>query len=118
VINAGGIPQRSEVLNPLYANVSNKPMLIPQSEVTSKGSAIFAAVAAGAFTSIQKAQEALCPKYRVVEPDPKATKVYQELYGMHRELYFWFGKSQATPVAVGALLPSLRHIAATAGGHR
>jgi L-ribulokinase len=118
VINASGIPQRSEVLNRVYANVLNKPMLIPQSEVTSQGSAIFAAAAAGAFASVEKAQEALCPKYRVVEPDPKATKVYQELCGMYRELYFGFGKSQATPVAVGALLPSLRHIAATAGGHR
>jgi L-ribulokinase len=93
-------------------------MLRPQLRATSLGSAIFAAVAARAFTSIEKAQEALCPKYRVVEPDPKATKVYQELYGMYRELYFGFGKSQATPVADGGLLPSLRHIAATAGGHR
>ena len=116
VINAGGIPQRNEVLNRVYANVLNKPVLIPRSEVTSLGSAIFAALAAGAFTSIEKAQEALCPKYRVVEPDPKATKVYQELYGMYRELYFGFGKSQAAPVAVGGLLPGLRHIAATARG--
>jgi L-ribulokinase len=118
VIYAGGIPQRSAVLNRVYANVLNKPMLIPQPEVTSQGSAIFAAAAAGAFASVEKAQEALCSKYRVVEPDPKATKVYQGLYGMYRELYFGFGKSQATPEAVGALLPSLRHIAATAGGHR
>ncbi|HXY00818.1 MAG TPA: ribulokinase, partial [Candidatus Limnocylindrales bacterium] len=61
VINAGGIPQKNEVLNRVYANVLNKPVLIPQSEVTSLGSAIFAALAAGAFPSIEAAQDALCP---------------------------------------------------------
>ena len=29
VINAGGIPQKSEVLNQVYANVLNKPVLVP-----------------------------------------------------------------------------------------
>ncbi len=51
-----------------------------------------AALAAGAFPTIEKAQEALCPKYRVVEPDAKAARVYEELYGLYRELYFGFGK--------------------------
>ena len=50
VVNAGGIPQKNEVLNRVYANVLNKPVLIPQSEVTSLGSAIFAALAAGRFS--------------------------------------------------------------------
>jgi len=40
VINAGGIPQKNEVLNRVYANVLNKPVLIPKSDVTSLGSAI------------------------------------------------------------------------------
>jgi L-ribulokinase len=117
VINAGGIPQKNEVLNRVYANVLKKPVLIPQSEVTSLGSAIFAAMAAGAFASIEQAQDALCPKYRVVEPEAKAAKVYEELYGLYRELYFGFGKSQAPSVKVGTVLPSLRHIAAAARGN-
>ncbi len=116
VINAGGIPQKNEVLNQVYADVLNKPVLIPRSEVTSLGSAIFAALAAGAFGSIEQAQDALCPKYRVVEPEAKAAKIYQELYGLYRELYFAFGKSQAAPVKAGRVLPSLRHIAAAARG--
>jgi len=117
VINAGGIPQKNQVLNRVYANVLNKPVLIPQSDVTSLGSAIFAAVAAGAFPSIEKAQEALCPKYRVVEPDAKAASVYEELYGLYRELYFGFGKNDSAPVAAGRILPSLRHIAAANRGN-
>ncbi len=117
VINAGGIPQKNEVLNRIYANVLNKPVLIPQSEVTSLGSAIFAALAAGAFPSIEAAQSALCPKHRIVEPDPKAARVYEELYGMHRELYFGLGNSDAPAVSMGRILPTLRHIAASARGN-
>ncbi len=117
VINAGGIPQKNEVLNRIYANVLNKPVMIPQSEVTSLGSAIFAALAAGAFPTIEKAQDALCPKYRVVEPDAKAAKVYEELYGLYREMYFAFGKNDSAPVAAGRILPTLRHIAAAVRGN-
>jgi L-ribulokinase len=117
VINAGGVPKKNDVLNRIYANVLNKPVLIPQSDVTSLGSAIFAALAAGAFPTIEAAQEALCPKYRVVEPDAKAAKVYEELYGLFRELYFGLGESNALPVAVGHILPTLRRVAAAARGN-
>src|ERR1700737_4125732 len=79
VINAGGIPQKNEVLNRVYANVLNKLVLIPKSDVTSLGSAIFAALAAGAFRSLEEAQDALCPEYRVVEPDAQADRTYEEL---------------------------------------
>src|SRR5258708_2121540 len=68
VINSGGIPQKNMVLNQIYANVLNKPVLIPRSDVTSLGSAIFAALAAGAFRTIEDAQAALCPAYPVVDP--------------------------------------------------
>jgi L-ribulokinase len=117
VINAGGIPQKNEVLNRVYANVLNKPILIPRSDVTSLGSAIFAALAAKAFRSLEEAQEALCPKYRVIEPDPKAARVYEDLYAIYRELYFGFGENNAPPIAVGGVLPSLRRIASAARGN-
>jgi len=117
VINAGGVPQKNDVLNQVYANVLNKPVLIPQADVTSLGSAIFAAMAAGAYPSIEAAQTALCPNYRVVEPEPAAARVYEELYGLYRELYFALGKSDAAPAALGGVLPTLRRIAAAARGN-
>ena len=117
VINSGGIPQKNGVLNQIYANVLNKPVLIPKSEVTSLGSAIFASLAAGAFRSVEEAQEALCPEHRVVEPDPKAARVYDELYSMYRDLYFGFGKQDSTATAVGRTLPTLRRIAAASRGN-
>ncbi len=49
------------VLNQVYANVLGKPILVPQCDVTSLGSAIFAFLAAGTFRTIEEAQAALCP---------------------------------------------------------
>jgi L-ribulokinase len=111
VINGGGIPQRNEVLNRIYANVLNKPVLVPESEVTSLGSAIFAFLAAGVFQTIEEAQDALCPKFRVVEPEANAAATYERLYALYRKLYFGMGTRGADAVAVGDVLPELRLIA-------
>jgi L-ribulokinase len=111
VINGGGIPQKNEVLNRVYANVLNKPVLVPTSEVTSLGSAIFAFLAAGVFGSIEEAQDSLCPSYRTVAPDPAAAEVYQRLYTLYKKLYFNLGQAGAPPVALGDVLPELRGVA-------
>ncbi|MEO5799694.1 MAG: FGGY-family carbohydrate kinase, partial [Gemmatimonadales bacterium] len=112
VIHGGGIPQKNPVLNQVYANVLGVPVLVPQRSVTSLGSAIFAFVAAGTFGSIAEAQQALCPPYHIVEPDPDAHAVYQELYPLFRELYFAMGSPGSAPVSIGGVLPALRSIAA------
>ena len=71
VINAGGIPQKNEVLNRVYANVLGRPVLVPTKGVTSLGSAIFAFLAAGAFKTIEEAQDKICPPHRVFQsPTP------------------------------------------------
>jgi L-ribulokinase len=112
VINGGGIPQRNPVLNQVYANALGKPVLVPAGDVTSLGSAIFAFLAAGTFSGIEAAQEALCPSYRTVAPEPEAVAVCTELYSIYRRLYFSFGSRQSKPVEIGAVLPDLRAIAA------
>ena len=114
VINGGGIPQKNEVLNRVYANVLGKPVLVPQTEVTSLGSAIFAFLAAGVFKTIEEAQAALCPAYRTVEPDPAAARTYDQLYTLYKRLYFGFGRKSSDPISVGEVLPALRHVAAEA----
>ncbi len=114
VINAGGVPQRNETLNRVYASVLGKPILVPRSDPTSLGSAIIAFVAAGAFPSIVEAQAALCPDYRVFEPEPKATAVYESLYRHYRALYFALGTKDAPAAALGAVLPEIRRIAVEA----
>ena len=112
IINGGGIPQRNAVLNQVYANVLNKPILVPQGDVTSLGSGIFAFLAVDAFKSIEEAQAALCPKHQVFEPEPESAAVYDELYQLYRRLYFSFGNPKSDPMAFGDVLPRLRKIAA------
>ena len=112
VINAGGIPQKSEVLNRVYANVLNKPVLVPAGVPTSLGSGIFALLAAGVYQSIEEAQAAVCLPLRTVEPDTKAAAVYEQLYRLYRDVYFALGQRDAEPVALGRVLPELRRIAA------
>ena len=114
VINAGVIPQKSEVLNQVYANVLNKSVLVPAGIPTSLGSGIFALLAAGAYKTIEEAQAAVCLPLRTVEPDPKAAKVYEELYRHYRDLYFALGRRDAKPVALGRVLPELKKFAAQA----
>jgi L-ribulokinase len=112
VINGGGIPQKNETLNRVYANVLGKPVLVPEDEVTSLGSAIFAFLAAGAFGTIEEAQKALCPRFRTVEPDPRASAVYEKLFPLYRKLYFGLGNPASEPVSIGDVLPVLRRISA------
>ncbi|HOK45872.1 MAG TPA: FGGY-family carbohydrate kinase, partial [Bryobacteraceae bacterium] len=112
VINGGGIPQKNETLNKVYANVFGKPVLVPESEVTSLGSAIFAFLAAGTFKTVEEAQQALCPRYRTVEPDARESAVYEKLYPLYRKLYFALGNPASEPAAIGDVLPGLRAIAA------
>jgi len=112
VINAGGIPQKNEVLNRVYADVLNKPVLVPAGIPTSLGSGIFALLAAGAYKTIEEAQAAVCLPLRTVEPNAKAAAVYEPLYRHYRDVYFALGKREAAPVALGRVLPELRKIAA------
>ncbi|HEY3934114.1 MAG TPA: FGGY-family carbohydrate kinase, partial [Gemmatimonadales bacterium] len=112
VIHGGGIPQKNEALNRVYASVLNKPVLVPGRPITSLGSAIFACVAAGLHPTIEAAQQALCPPYRTVHPEPAAVAVYQRLFAMWRDLYFSLGQTGSAPVAVGEILPAVREIAA------
>ena len=109
VINAGGIPQRGDTLNRVYANVMNKPILVPAGDVTSLGSAIFAFLAAGTFQTIEDAQKALCPPWKTYQPDPTEAAVYEKLFAILRKLYFGFGTGEFREA-----LPGLRTIRETA----
>jgi L-ribulokinase len=114
VIHGGGIPQKNEVLNQVYANVLGVPVLVPERSITSLGSAIFAFLAAGTFKTVEEAQKALCPPYRVVKPDSSVKVRYDRLFAHWRSLYFSLGEPESDPVAIGRILPELRTIAVEA----
>src|ERR1700722_3436688 len=101
VINAGGIPQKNELLNRVYASALNKPILVPDRPTTGVGSAIFAFLAADTFKTVEEAQNALSPAYRHVDPSPEDNRVYEDLFGRFRELYFELGRPKDHCVGAG-----------------
>src|SRR5881296_1858243 len=105
VINAGGIPQKNDVLNQVYANVLGRPVLVPAGNVVSLGSAIFAFLAAGVFKTVEEAQDRICPQYKVFQPQVSAKAVYDKLYALYSKVYFAFGRPQ--DAEFGNLLPGL-----------
>ncbi|HEY2836323.1 MAG TPA: FGGY-family carbohydrate kinase, partial [Rhizomicrobium sp.] len=103
VIHGGGIPQRNETLNRIYADVLNKPILVPAKDTTSLGSAIFAFMAAGAFKNVEEAQAALSPGYRMIEPSPAGVRAYEDLFPKFRELYFALGRAHGETRPLAAI---------------
>ncbi len=112
MINAEGVPQNNHVLNQVYANVLNKPILVPAGLPTSLGSGIFALLAAGAFPSIEDAQKTMCLPNKTYTPDPEAVGIYERLYPLFQSLYFALGLPNAEAARLGDVLPELRRIAA------
>jgi L-ribulokinase len=110
VINGGGIPNRNPKLNQIYADILNKPVLVPQGDVTSLGAAIFAFLACGAFKNIEEAQNAMCPKFLIFHPNPASVAVYRQLYPLYRKLYFAFGEKQSAAASIGDVMPEIRRI--------
>ena len=89
IICAGGIAEKNPLLMQIYADVTGCTMhLAGSSQACALGSAISAAVLAGAHKDFQKAQKAmvtLAPKsYR---PNVVAQKTYNNLYALYRELH-------------------------------
>lgn len=106
VINAGGIPQKNDVLNQVYADVLQREVHVPERSPTGVGSCVFAAIAAGIFPDVTSAQAKLCPPKRVFTPRPENAKPYAELLGLFRDVYFAFGEGK--PCDMGRILPALR----------
>ncbi|WP_102127491.1 ribulokinase [Deinococcus planocerae] len=105
VVAAGGIAERSPLVMQTYADVLGRPVFVSRSSQTSAlGAAVAAAVAAGAYPTFEAAQDAMCgvrgAPYR---PSPGAARVYDDLYGLYRELHDAFGRPDAPT-------PNLAHV--------
>jgi L-ribulokinase len=97
VVCCGGIAEKNDLFMQIYADVLGQPMLIAGSPQTpALGAAISAAIAAGAgnggYDDWTVAQDRMTTlKEKRFLPDPAAHRVYDELYGMYRELHDTFG---------------------------
>jgi L-ribulokinase len=78
----------------IYADVTGMPLSVIRSEQgPALGSAIHAAVAAGAHPDVPAAAAAMGAVDRAVyRPDPAAVAAYDELYAEYLALHDWFGR--------------------------
>jgi L-ribulokinase len=93
VVNCGGIAEKNPLVMQIYADVTNRPMKVSRSAQTcALGAAIFGAVAAGYFGSVDQAQKKMTGvKETVYKPAKAAVKVYGELYVLYKTLHDAFG---------------------------
>jgi L-ribulokinase len=93
VVCAGGIAEKNPLLMQIYADVTGCTMLVAgSSQACALGSAISAAVLAGAHTDFPRAQKAMTSLKNVsYKPRVAAQKTYHELYGLYRQLHDSFG---------------------------
>jgi len=96
VVCAGGIAEKNPLLMQIYADVTGCTMLVAgSSQACALGSAVTAAVLAGAHRDFPAAQRAMTTLKRVAyRPDARRRKVYNRLYRLYRVLHDGFGGRQ------------------------
>ena len=100
-LRATGKPSRNPVWNRLKADVTGRPISVPEcGEPELLGDACFAMAAAGRYSSLAEASEDLVRMGSAVEPDPASRGLYDELFGLYRQAYEalkpLFGRLSAT----------------------
>jgi L-ribulokinase len=93
LVIAGGLLKNAFLMQ-IYADVVNRPLSIIGSEQgPALGSAIHAAVAAGAYPDVPAAAKAMGKVHRnVYLPDPDRAYAYDALYAEYRLLHDYFGR--------------------------
>ncbi len=93
IVCAGGIAEKNPLLMQIYADITGCTMQVSgSSQACALGSAVSAAVLAGAhpnFASAQKAMTSVAPKS--YKPNAPARKVYDRLYRLYRQTHDAFG---------------------------
>jgi L-ribulokinase len=113
VVCCGGIAEKNDLFMQIYADVIGQPMLIAGSPQTpALGSAVSAAVtagqAAGGYDTWTEAQDRMTAlKSKRFEPRAAARRVYDELYGIYRELHDAFGGVPGVRPDLGSLMKRL-----------
>jgi len=90
----GGIAEKDELMMQIYADVTGREIRISGSpQAPALGSAIFGAVAAGAFDSVSEAAARMGKvKDLVYRPNPKAHEMYSRLFAEYLVLHDYFGR--------------------------
>ena len=93
LVIAGGLMKNRFIMQ-VYADVTRRPLsLIASEQGPALGSAIHAAVAAGAYADVPAAAAAMGGRRQAVyEPDPASADVYDGLYAEYVRLHDYFGR--------------------------
>jgi L-ribulokinase len=96
VVNCGGIAEKSPLVMQIYADVTGRPMKVSRSAQTcALGSAIAAAVVAGAYKNFAAAQKAMTGlKPTVFKPNAKAHATYKQIYALYKQMHDAFGTTK------------------------
>lgn len=96
----GGLPQKNHLLMQIYADVTNREIVVADSKQTpALGAAMFAAVAAGqaqgGYDSIIDAAAKMARvKEETFKPIPEHVEVYEQLYREYSKLHDYFGRGE------------------------
>jgi L-ribulokinase len=92
-VAAGGLIKNAFLMQ-LYADITGLEIsVIDSDQGPALGSAIHAAVAAGAYDDVAAAAKAMGRvRHGVYQPDPQHRNVYDELYKIYLRLHDWFGQ--------------------------
>jgi L-ribulokinase len=96
LVAAGGLPEKNKLLMQIYSDVTGREFrIIGSGQGPALGSAMHAAVAAGAYPDIQAAARAMGKlKDEVFKPIPAHQAVYDKLYAEYVTLHDYFGRGQ------------------------
>ncbi|HMM28383.1 MAG TPA: ribulokinase [Aggregatilineaceae bacterium] len=96
IVAAGGLPEKNKLLMQIYADVTGREFrVIGSTQGPALGSAMHAAVAAGAYPDIQAAAEKMGKlKDEVFRPIAGHMPVYDRLYAEYVTLHDYFGRGE------------------------
>jgi L-ribulokinase len=98
IVTCGGLPEKNKLLMQIYADVTGRELKVTAAPQTAAlGSAMFGAVAAGRAaggydTIFDAAPKMARLKKQTFKPDPKAQKIYDQLYSEYVSLHDYFGR--------------------------
>ena len=87
VVAIGGVPKKSPLVMQILSDVLNMPVKVTKSEqAVALGAAIFGAVAAGYYKSVEEAQKYMTSGFETVYyPDKKNISIYNNIYARYKK---------------------------------
>ena len=109
VVACGGLADKNPLLMQIYADILGLRVCCSASEQTcALGSAMAGSVASGSHPDIQTAQKSMVSAHeKGYTPNPEATKAYDRLFSLYRQLHDSFGGVKASSIGMGEIMKEL-----------